>query len=70
MRDVMIGYGLTEASGGVSQTAPDDTLERRVGTVGRPHPHVEMKIIDPEGCIVGSASSRATAPVQMATAWV
>ena len=49
MRDVMIGYGMTEASGGVSQTLPDDTLEQRVGSVGRPYPHVEIKVIDLEG---------------------
>jgi fatty-acyl-CoA synthase len=52
VRDVMIGYGMTEASGGVSQTATDDTLERRVGTVGRAHPHLEIKIVDPAGRMV------------------
>jgi len=49
IRDVMIGCGMTEASGGVSQTSRGDTLERRVKTVGRAHPHTEIKIIDPAG---------------------
>jgi fatty-acyl-CoA synthase len=52
IRDVMIGYGMTEASGGVSQTSPGDTLERRVETVGRAHPYTEIKIVDPEGRMV------------------
>jgi fatty-acyl-CoA synthase len=52
IQDVMIGYGMTEVSGGVSQTATEDTLERRVGTVGRAHPHVEIKLVDPDGRVV------------------
>jgi fatty-acyl-CoA synthase len=35
-----------------TQTSYDDTLERRVGTVGRVHPHVEIKIVDGEGRVV------------------
>jgi len=47
-----IAYGMTETSPGSFQTALDDPLERRVGTVGRALPHVEVKIIDEEGRIV------------------
>jgi fatty-acyl-CoA synthase len=47
MPDVTIGYGMTETSPLSTQTAPDDSVERRVGTVGRVHPHVEIKIVDP-----------------------
>ena len=36
------------------QTSPDDPLDKRVGTVGRIHPHVEIKVVDPEtGYVVG-----------------
>ncbi len=48
MTDVTIAYGMTETSPVSTQTAPDDDLERRVSTVGRIHPHVEVKIVDPE----------------------
>jgi fatty-acyl-CoA synthase len=48
MTEVTIAYGMTETSPVSTQTAPDDDLERRVSTVGRIHPHVEVKIIDPE----------------------
>ena len=47
-----IGYGMTETSPVSTQTALDDPLERRVSTVGRVHPHVEVKIVDTEGRIV------------------
>ena len=47
MEDVTICYGMTETSPVSTQTAVDDTLEKRVGTVGRVHPHVEVKIVDP-----------------------
>jgi fatty-acyl-CoA synthase len=40
-------YGLTEACGIVTQTRIDDPEEHRVQTIGRPHPHVEIKIIEP-----------------------
>jgi fatty-acyl-CoA synthase len=40
-------YGLTEACGIVAQTRIDDPEDDRVQTIGRPHPHVEVKIIDP-----------------------
>jgi fatty-acyl-CoA synthase len=47
MTEVMICYGMTETSPVSSQTRADDDLERRVSTVGRVHPHLEIKIIDP-----------------------
>ena len=43
-----ICYGMTETSPVSTQTRADDSLELRVSTVGRVHPHVEVKIIDPE----------------------
>jgi fatty-acyl-CoA synthase len=52
MRAVTIAYGMTETSPVSFQSAVDDTVERRVSTVGRVHPHVEVKIIDAEGRIV------------------
>jgi len=52
MREVTIAYGMTETSPVSTQTSCDDPLERRVGTVGRVHPHVEIKIIDADGRIV------------------
>ncbi len=52
MDEVTIAYGMTETSPVSTQTSYDDTLERRVGTVGRVHPHVEIKIVDGEGRIV------------------
>jgi fatty-acyl-CoA synthase len=48
MEEVTICYGMTETSPVSTQTAPDDSLDKRVGTVGRVHPHVEIKVIDPE----------------------
>jgi fatty-acyl-CoA synthase len=47
MREVTICYGMTETSPVSTQTRPDDSLERRVGTVGSVHPHVEIRIADP-----------------------
>jgi len=38
---------MTETSPLATQTAPDDSVEKRISTVGRPHPHTEIKIIDP-----------------------
>jgi fatty-acyl-CoA synthase len=52
MSEVTIAYGMTETSPVSFQTASDDPLERRVATVGRVHPHVEVKIVDAEGLIV------------------
>src|SRR5215472_984759 len=48
MTEVTICYGMTETSPVSTQTRADDDTERRVSTVGRVHPHVEVKIIDPE----------------------
>lgn len=47
MKEILIGYGQTEASPITNMTRPDDTLEQRVGTVGRVMPWQEQKIIDP-----------------------
>jgi len=52
MREVTIAYGMTETSPVSFQSAVDDPLERRVSTVGRIHPHVEVKIVDLEGKVV------------------
>ncbi|MBS0246338.1 MAG: AMP-binding protein [Proteobacteria bacterium] len=52
MSEVTIAYGMTETSPVSFQTSYDDPLERRVGTVGRIHPHVEVKIVDGDGRIV------------------
>jgi fatty-acyl-CoA synthase len=54
MEEVTIAYGMTETSPVSTQTVPEDSLEHRVSSVGRVHPHVEVKIIDPEsGRVVG-----------------
>jgi fatty-acyl-CoA synthase len=47
MAEVTICYGMTETSPVSTQTGAEDGLERRVSTVGRVHPHVEVKIVDP-----------------------
>jgi fatty-acyl-CoA synthase len=52
MREVTIAYGMTETSPVSTQCATDDPLELRVSTVGRVLPHIEIKIVDPEGRIV------------------
>ncbi|HQS69389.1 MULTISPECIES: AMP-binding protein [unclassified Novosphingobium] len=49
MREVTIGYGMTETSPLTTQTATDDPIEERVGTVGRVHPHAEAKVVGPDG---------------------
>jgi len=46
--EMTIAYGMTETSAVATQTRVDDSLERRVSTVGRAHPHVEIKIVDQE----------------------
>jgi fatty-acyl-CoA synthase len=48
MSEVTIAYGMTETSPVSTQTRRDDDLERRVSTVGTVHPHVEVKVVDPE----------------------
>ena len=52
MDEVTICYGMTETSPVSTQSATDDPLDKRVETVGRVHPHIEVKIIDAEGHIV------------------
>ncbi len=52
LSEMTIGYGMTETSPVSTQTARDDPLERRVSTVGRVHPHVEVKVVDAEGRVV------------------
>ncbi|MCD9029590.1 AMP-binding protein [Luteimonas sp. BDR2-5] len=52
MHQVTIAYGMTETSPVSFQTTPDDPLDRRVDSVGRVHPHVEVRIVDEDGAIV------------------
>ena len=47
MAEVAICYGMTETSPVSTQTRSDDDLDRRTTTIGRAHPHVEIKIVDP-----------------------
>ncbi|MFN3457492.1 MAG: AMP-binding protein [Novosphingobium sp.] len=49
MTEVTIGYGMTETSPLTTQTATDDPIAERVGTVGRVHPHAEAKIVGLDG---------------------
>jgi fatty-acyl-CoA synthase len=48
MAEVAICYGMTETSPVSCQTLVDDDLDRRTATIGRAHPHIEVKIVDPE----------------------
>ena len=57
MTEVSICYGMTETSPVSTQTRADDSLDRRVSTVGRVGPHLEVKVIDPE---TGQAVPRGT----------
>ena len=52
MGEVTIAYGMTETSPVSFQSGTDDPLERRVSTVGRIHPHCEVKIVDADGRVV------------------
>ena len=47
MDEVTICYGMTETSPVSTQTGADDDLDRRTSTVGRVHPHLEVKVVDP-----------------------
>jgi len=66
VREIVIGYGQTDSSSWITMTRPDDDLELRVSTVGKPLPHVEAKIIDPvsgnevptDGSAVGEICAR------------
>jgi len=57
MRDVTIAYGMTETSPVSFQSAIGDSVERRVATVGRIQPHLEVKIVDSEGDVVPRGQS-------------
>ncbi len=50
--EITIAYGMTETSPVSFQTAPDDPLERRVGSVGRIGPHAEVRIADTDGNVL------------------
>jgi fatty-acyl-CoA synthase len=52
LSEITIGYGMTETGPLSTQTAVDDPVELRVGTVGRVLPHTEIKIVDGDGRIV------------------
>jgi fatty-acyl-CoA synthase len=52
MSEITIAYGMTETSPVSFQSSVDDPIERRVSTVGRIFPHVEVKIVDSEGRVV------------------
>src|SRR5690606_36549085 len=49
MPQVTIAYGMTETSPVSFQSAVDDAVERRVTTVGRVQPHLEVKVVDAQG---------------------
>lgn len=57
MAEVSIAYGMTETSPVSCQTRADDDLERRTATIGRVHPHVEVKVVDP---VTGETVERGT----------
>jgi len=57
LREITIGYGMTETSPASFQSAVNDPLERRVSTVGRIHPHVEVKVVDLQGRVVPRGTS-------------
>ena len=52
MSKVTIAYGMTETSPVSFQTGADDPVDKRVSTVGRVHPHVQVKLIDEDGRVV------------------
>jgi fatty-acyl-CoA synthase len=52
MQEITIAYGMTETSPVSFQSSVDDPVELRVSTIGRIHPHLEVKIVDPYGRIV------------------
>ena len=52
LTELTICYGMTETSPVSTQTRIGDSLEKQTGTVGPPHPHVEIKVVDTEGRIV------------------
>jgi fatty-acyl-CoA synthase len=52
MEQVTIAYGMTETSPVSFQSSTDDSIERRVSTVGRIHPHLQVKVVDAQGRIL------------------
>ena len=58
MAEVTICYGMTETSPVSFQSATTDPLERRVTTVGRVHPHLQVKIVDAGDAIVPRLDDR------------
>lgn len=52
LREITIACGMTETSPIATQTSPDDSFDKRITTVGRAHPHVEIRIVDAQGAIV------------------
>ena len=52
LKEITIAYGMTETSPVSFQSSTDDPIERRVSTVGRIQPHLEVKIVDAEGRVV------------------
>ena len=57
LTEITIAYGMTETSPVSTQTAIGDPLEKQTATVGRAHPHVEIKIVDTDGKIVPRGTS-------------
>ena len=57
MSEVTICYGMTETSPVSTQSLTTDSVERRVSTVGRVHPHLEIKVVSPE---TGAIAARGT----------
>jgi len=57
MSEVTIAYGMTETSPVSTQTGADDSIEKRIGSVGRVHPHVEIRIVDPESDQIATRGS-------------
>lgn len=56
MSEITICYGMTETSPVSVQSSVNDTIDKRVSTVGQVHPHVEIKIVDPEGQLVSQGT--------------
>jgi fatty-acyl-CoA synthase len=52
LREITIAYGMTETSPVSFQSNHNDPIERRISSVGRVHPHVEVKIVDTSGRVV------------------
>ncbi|WP_151868614.1 AMP-binding protein [Acinetobacter soli] len=56
MSEITICYGMTETSPVSVQSSVNDTIDKRVSKVGQVHPHVEIKIVDPEGQLVSQGT--------------